>query len=160
MGSLSCVTFPFPFHALEKEMATHSSVLAWRIPGTEEPGGLLSVGSHRVGHDWSDLAAAAQPHLLYNLLWPLSPVLADSLTVPQCWFWVVTRMLRNGVFSTDVYIKNCESKKGPCLSDHSKVVIWRLNRPNTNSTFYAWFTEVTAHIYPSFGPWLKFISNT
>ena len=40
-------------------MATHSSVLAWRIPGTEEPGGLLSVGSHRVGHDWSDLAAAA-----------------------------------------------------------------------------------------------------
>ena len=40
-------------------MATHSSVLAWRIPGTEEPGGLPSVGSHRVGHDWSDLAAAA-----------------------------------------------------------------------------------------------------
>ena len=47
------------FHALEKEMATHSSVLGWRIPGTEEPGGLLSMGSHRVGHDWSDLAAAA-----------------------------------------------------------------------------------------------------
>ena len=46
-------------HALEKEMATHSSVLAWRIPGTEEPGGLLSVGSHRVRHNWSDLAAAA-----------------------------------------------------------------------------------------------------
>ena len=43
---------------LEKEMATHSSILAWRIPGTEEPGGLLSMGSHRVGHDWSDLAAA------------------------------------------------------------------------------------------------------
>ena len=53
--------FPFTFHchALEKEMATHSSVLAWRIPGTGEPGGLLSMGSHRVGHDWSDLAAAA-----------------------------------------------------------------------------------------------------
>ena len=47
------------FHALEKEMATHSSVFAWRIPGTGEPGGLLSMGSHRVGHDWSDLAAAA-----------------------------------------------------------------------------------------------------
>ena len=45
------------FHALEKEMATHSSVLAWRIPGTEEPGGLPSMGSHRVGHDSSDLAA-------------------------------------------------------------------------------------------------------
>ena len=46
-------------HALEKEMATHSSILAWRIPGTEEPGGLPSMGLHRVGHDWSNLAAAA-----------------------------------------------------------------------------------------------------
>ena len=44
-------TFTFHFHALEKEMATHSSVLAWRIPGTGEPGGLLSMGLHRVGHD-------------------------------------------------------------------------------------------------------------
>ena len=52
-------TFTFHFHALEKEMATDSSVLAWRIPGTVEPGGLLSMGSHRVRHDWSDLAAAA-----------------------------------------------------------------------------------------------------
>ena len=48
---LSNFTFTFHFYALEKEMATHSRVLAWRIPGTEEPGGLLSVGSHRVGHD-------------------------------------------------------------------------------------------------------------
>ena len=43
--------FPFTFHLLEKEMVTHCSVLAWRIPGTGEPGGLPSVGSHRVGHD-------------------------------------------------------------------------------------------------------------
>ena len=49
----------FHFHALEKETATHSSVLAWRIPGTREPGELPSMGSHRVGHDWNDLAAAA-----------------------------------------------------------------------------------------------------
>ena len=49
----------FHFHALEKEMTTHSSVLAWRIPATAEPGGLLSMGSHRVGHDWSNLAVAA-----------------------------------------------------------------------------------------------------
>ena len=56
---LSDFTFTFHFHALEKEMVAHSSVLAWRIPGTEEPGGLPSMGSHRVGHDWSDLAAAA-----------------------------------------------------------------------------------------------------
>ena len=56
---LSDFTFTFHFHALEKEMATHSSVLAWRIPGTGEPGGLPSMGSHRVRHNWSDLAAAA-----------------------------------------------------------------------------------------------------
>ena len=56
---LSNFTFTFHSHALEKEMATHSSVLSWRIPGTGEPGGLLSMGSHRVGHDWRDLAAAA-----------------------------------------------------------------------------------------------------
>ena len=48
---LSDFIFTFHFHALEKEMATHSSVLAWRIPGTEEPGGLPSMGSHRVGHN-------------------------------------------------------------------------------------------------------------
>ena len=48
---LSDFTFTFHFHALEKEMATHSSIFAWRIPGTGEPGGLLAMGSHRVGHD-------------------------------------------------------------------------------------------------------------
>ena len=60
---LSDFTFTFHFHALEKEMATHSTLLAWRIPGTGEPGGLPSMGSHRVGHDWSDLAAAAAFYL-------------------------------------------------------------------------------------------------
>ena len=52
-------TFTFHFHTLEKEMATHSSVLAWRIPGTGQPGGLPSMGLHRIGHDWSDLAVAS-----------------------------------------------------------------------------------------------------
>ena len=56
---LSDFTFSFHFHSLEKEMATHSSILAWRIPGTEEPGRLPSMGSHRVRHNWSDLAAVA-----------------------------------------------------------------------------------------------------
>ena len=56
---LSDFTFTFHFHALEKAMATHFSVLAWRIPGTGEPDGLPSLGLHRVGHNWSDLAAAA-----------------------------------------------------------------------------------------------------
>ena len=82
MGSLSPAwlsdfTFTFHFHALEKEMATHSSVLAWRIPGTEEPDGLPSVGLHRVGHYWSDLAAAVA------CLLPGHPV----SNYPQHWAW-------------------------------------------------------------------------
>ena len=66
---LSDFTFTFHFHALEKEMATHSSVLARRIPGTGDPGGLPSVGLHKVGHDCSDLTAAAVSTLYpkYNL---------------------------------------------------------------------------------------------
>ena len=56
---LSDFIFTFHFHALEKEMATHSTTLAWRIPGMGEPSGLPSMRSHRVGHNWSDLAAAA-----------------------------------------------------------------------------------------------------
>ena len=77
---LSDFPFTFHFHALEKEMATHSSVLAWRIPGTGEPDGLPSLGSHRVGHDWNDLAAAAADFALhihrlcihgFNQLWNL-----------------------------------------------------------------------------------------
>ena len=71
---LSDFTFTFHFHVLEKEMTTHSSVLAWRIPGTGEPGGLLSMGSHRVQHDWSDLAAAAV--FLY-------PIHSPSIFQPQ-----------------------------------------------------------------------------
>ena len=60
------VTFTFHFHALENKMATHSRVLAWRIPGTGEPDGLPSMGSHRVGHDWSDLAAAAAVYQIWE----------------------------------------------------------------------------------------------
>ena len=72
MGSLSRTrlsnfTFTFHFHTLEKEMATHSSVLAWRIPGMGEPGGLPSMESHKVGYDWSDLAAG----LTYFITWSL-----------------------------------------------------------------------------------------
>ena len=75
-------TLHFHCHLLEKEMATHSSILAWRTPGTEEPVGLPSVGSHRVGHDLCDLAAAAaapnqpsdhkdrQPIHLMTILYP------------------------------------------------------------------------------------------
>ena len=73
---LSDFTFTFHFHVLEKEMATHSSVLAWRIPGTGEPGGLTSMGSHRVGQDWSDLAAAAAAAIIADQN-------KDSLTLNQ-----------------------------------------------------------------------------
>ena len=67
---LSDFTFSFHFHPLEKEMATHSSILAWRIPRTGKPGWLPSLGSHRVGHDWSDLAAAvAVAWLIHVEIW-------------------------------------------------------------------------------------------
>ena len=79
---LSDFTFTFHFHALEKEMATHSSVLAWRIPGKVERDGLSSLGSHRVRHDWSDLAAAAagwQNHImLFIILFILSLVIYED----------------------------------------------------------------------------------
>ena len=70
---------------LEKEMATHSSVLAWRIPWTEKPGRLQFMGSHRVGHDWSDLAAAAaagnQGSRVYNGFFKLMKEMISSLTL-------------------------------------------------------------------------------
>ena len=102
---LSDFTFTFHFHALEKEMATHSSVLAWRIPGMGKPGGLPSMGSHRVGHDWSDLAAEAAEDIKevltsWKVLWfswrtpntsgpqthPTLPTLVPPLSQhPLCW---------------------------------------------------------------------------
>ena len=81
-------TFTFHFHALEEEMAAHSSVLAWRIPGTGEPGGLPSTGSHRVGRDWSDSAAAAAAATLSQTLCNVSEVdvtlRGRHTDIPQC----------------------------------------------------------------------------
>ena len=101
---LSDFTFTFHFHALEKEMATHSSVLAWRIPGTGEPGGLLCMGSHRVRHDWSDLAVAvAGPvlHLLFTIVWPwmylLTPLMSASLLMKQDLHGCFIVWIRNSV---------------------------------------------------------------
>ena len=85
---LSDFIFTFHFPALEKEMATHSSVLAWRIPGTGEPGGLPSMGSHRAGHDWSDLAAAvAVTYLGTSLLaqWVKNPPAMQE--TQETWVW-------------------------------------------------------------------------
>jgi len=83
------------FHASEKEMATHSSVLAWRIPGMGEPGGLPSMGSHRVGHDWSDLAAATATGL-YKLLYfnPILNLIAAQIGDTQC-LWVPLNVIQN-----------------------------------------------------------------
>ena len=87
MGSrLSNFTFTFHFHALEKEMATHCSVLAWRIPGMAEPGGLPSMGLHRVGHDWSDLAAAVHS---WELIMQVEMMLfASEQLFLIGWIWV------------------------------------------------------------------------
>ena len=76
---LSDFTFTFHFHALEKEMATHSSIFVWRIPGMGEPGGLLSMGLHRVGYDWSNLAAAAGTVLLSSLMVTGHPMLTCQI---------------------------------------------------------------------------------
>ena len=86
------------FHALEKEMATHSSVLAWRIPGTGEPSGLPSMGSHRVRHDWSNLAAVAAVTWPQNLLHPLFGKWITSITThgasPVVWI-LLERVVKN-----------------------------------------------------------------
>ena len=87
---LSNFTFTFHFHALEKEMATHSCVLAWRIPGMGEPGGLPSMGSHRVEHDWSDLAAAAAvlSHVqLFESLWTIARQAPLSMRFSRQEYW-------------------------------------------------------------------------
>ena len=87
---LSDFTFTFHFHALEKERATHSSLLAWRIPGTGKPGGLPSMGSHRVRHDWSDLAVAAMTSSPKDLDF-------NRACLEQCW-----------CKSTKVFLKLCQ----------------------------------------------------
>ena len=85
------LTFTFHFHALEKEMAAHSSVLAWRIPGAGEPGGLPSMGSHRVGHNRSNLAAAMifssdENGILYLYMptsWKNSPIILCRFVIRE-----------------------------------------------------------------------------
>ena len=94
---LSDFTFTFHFHALKKEMATHFSVLAWRIPGMAEPGGLPSMGSHRVGHDWSDLAAAAAAFSIHGMWmsWSLEiSIQSNSLILLLMWIKYPTKLFQ------------------------------------------------------------------
>ena len=80
---------PSSIKLMEKEMATRSSVLAWRIPGMGKPGGLLSMGSHRVGHDWSDLAAAAASS---SKFWKLCSLLLEL----EEYQWTITLSSSSG----------------------------------------------------------------
>ena len=85
--------FTFHFHALEKEMATHSNVLAWRVPGTGEPHGLPSMRSLRVGHNWSDLAAAVAART-FNVrsIFLNFEVLNTLLNSRHCVFIIISRI--------------------------------------------------------------------
>ena len=105
-------TFTFHLHSLEKEMATHSSVLAWRIPGTGEPSRQPSMGSHRVGHDWSDLAAAA---LWWNnfIIWPLFSKWEDKKNYPLKWLGDSEMQLE---LKCTLWLNNCHSINAVCLS--------------------------------------------
>ena len=85
---LSDFTFTFHFHALEKEMAAHSSVLAWRISRTGEPGGLPSTGSHWVGHDWSDWAEQQQ-HWSYCCILKIDNHIHSCKI--NCRVWILTK---------------------------------------------------------------------
>ena len=112
-------TFTFYFHALEKEMATHSSVLAWRIPGTGEPGGLPSMGSQRVRHDWSDLAAAAVLSGLQGLSFTQiylmnMPNYASAEAGPSLWNFSFT------------FSSRAKPLHLPCVPHHSTCHIWLL----------------------------------
>ena len=121
---LNNFTFTFHFHALEKEMATHSSVLACRIPGMGEPGGLPSMGSHRVGHDWSDLAAAAAAHLEVALL--------DHMVIL---YWILLYF----PFVFPFYSKKKAPEKGNLISVPGRCGLKTMLMMTSNSLWNWWF---------------------
>ena len=125
---LSDFAFTFHFHALEKEMATHSSVFAWRIPGTGEPGGLPSVGSHRVGHNWSDLAAAAACLMFYDMpccmtviKWWLSPPFSGKLSYLTLSLPASSKVYSGRSYS--IFLKNLITFSTSCIIEWT----WNLN---------------------------------
>ena len=130
---LSDFTFTFHFHALEREMATHSSVLAWRIPGMGEPGGLPSMGLHRVGHDWSDLAAAAAAVryiAVLKFMWWLSHDLTE-VTIFRRWDGASLNALKLSVTVEirPVFLNKCSSKRCKSLANFkssNKIDCWQI----------------------------------
>ena len=118
---LSDFTFTFHFHALEKEMATHSCVLAWRSPGTGGPGGLPSMRSHKAGHDWSDLASAAAA--------------AAHLTLPL-WRWSskgAGREVRKQHFPPSLYLTFPASPAPTCF--------YQFHFMNQDGNFLTWLSS-------------------
>ena len=108
---------------LEEEMATHSSTLAWRIPGTGEPGGLPSMGSHRIGHDWSDLAAAAA------VMDSWGPITYLNLLL-LCFHWaslvVQTVKIPPAMWETQVRSLGWEGPLEEGMATHSSILAWRI----------------------------------
>ena len=93
-------------HALEKEMATHSSILAWRIPGTDEPGGLPSMESYRVRHDWSNLVAAVDLYTCANVILKDCFCHLISPVIKMCGY-----QLRNPIQSSCLQCLSCKSEQ-------------------------------------------------
>ena len=118
---LSDFTLTFHFHELEKEMAPHSSVLAWRIPGTEEPGGLPSMGSHIVRHDWSDLAAAADYNMNCASWGKAMPTSGSGLKFGTTLFSLSQNLRKQGLKS---YVNNrATSERAAWITDKWHLIV-------------------------------------
>ena len=127
---LSNFTFTFHFHALEKEMATHSSALAWRIPGTGEPGRLLSMGSRRVRHDWV-ISLSLLTFLHWRRKWQPTPVFLPGESrgrgsLVGCRLWGRTEWTR---------LKRLSSSS----SDLALVLFWRMFHAHLERMYSAGF---------------------
>ena len=163
------VTFTFHFHALEKEMATHSSVLAWRIPGMGEPGGLPSMAWHRGGHDWGDLAAAAAAgvvecktvsvgefqllyygflgthisgtihSMLFSFPFPLWKSSGIALLLWNVIFWITASNGQKAFKTFSFYLNAC-FKPGFQMSSDSKTPLGNIRKVNSSH----WLTEMNS----------------
>ena len=123
---LSDFTFTFRFHALEKEMATHSSVFAWRIPGTREPGGLPSMGSHRVGHYGSDLAVAAATSNGEGNGTPLQYSCLENPMDREAWWAAVHGVTKSQIQLSDFTFTFHFNALEKDMATHFIVLAWRI----------------------------------
>ena len=121
---LSDFTVTFHFHVLGKEMATYSSVLAWRIPGTGESGWLPSRGLHRVGHDWSDLAAAMAQ-------------------------WVKNLAAIQETLERQVWVLGQENPLEEEMATHSSILAWKISRIEEPVTLQSMGLQTVGHKWVS-----------